>query len=159
MPASPISLAVPPVEMISTPRSFSARAKSTIPRLSKTDTSARSTFSSPRSPGICNAVADLASDMRLQCALVDSDDARVALVQANTTARDQPDRMREELVLCLVQDRQDVLLAPSVGKRYRLLQDDRTRVDPIVHEVDGYSPHLHAVVNLVFDRVGSGKGW
>src|SRR3954463_13559528 len=140
MPASPISLAVPPVEMISTPSSLRARAKSTMPRLSKTDTSARSTFSSPRSACNWTAVELLPSDTGLQHALVYAHEPRAALIHADTSAGDQPDRVRQELVFCLVQDRQDVLLAPSVGKRYRLLQDDRTGVHAVVHEMDGYSP-------------------
>src|SRR5262245_35462805 len=41
MPASASSLAVPPVERISTPRAASARANSTRPRLSLTLSSAR----------------------------------------------------------------------------------------------------------------------
>jgi hypothetical protein len=47
IPASAISLAVPPVETISTPSSASPRAKSAIPRLSETDSSARRTWTSP----------------------------------------------------------------------------------------------------------------
>src|SRR4051794_34816900 len=156
MPASASSVAVPPVEMISTPRSLSARAKSTTPRLSNTDTSARSTFSSPSSVGGCSAAASLPLDI---CALVDQDEPRIALVESDLPACDQADRAGEQLVLCLVQDRQDVLLAASVGKRNRVLQDDRTGVYPVVHEVDRNSPHLYPVGDLVFDRVGSGKGW
>src|SRR5512132_1851179 len=135
MPASASSLAVPPVEMISTPSSLSPRAKSTTPRLSKTDTSARSTLSSPCSPGTWRVAELLPSDMGLQHALVDQHEPRVALVQPDSAAGDQPDRAREQFVLCLMQDRQDFLLAASVGKRYSLLQDDRTGVDSVVHEV------------------------
>ena len=145
--------------MISTPSWFRERAKSTTPRLSKTDTSARSTLSSPSSTEGCSAAEDLPLPIGLQDPLVDQHQARVALVDANPATGDQANRAGEELVLCLVQDRQDVLLAASVRKRDRLLQDDWTGVYPIVHEVDRDAPHLHAVGDLVFNGVGSRKGW
>ena len=50
-PASLSSRAVPPVETISTPSSVRPRAKSTIPRLSETDNSARATCTSPGATG------------------------------------------------------------------------------------------------------------
>ena len=62
-------------------------------------------------------------------------------------------------MLGLVQDRQDVLLAASVRKRNRLLQDDRTGVDSVVDEVHRDAADLHAVRDLVLDRVGSREGW
>src|SRR5579875_3586183 len=59
--AAASSRAVPPVEMISTPSSTSPRAKSTIPVLSDTDSSARSTRTSrPVSAGVdrvCDSIA------------------------------------------------------------------------------------------------------
>ena len=60
MPSSRSSLAVPPVDTISTPSSDSPRAKSTRPRLSDTDSSARRTFTSPGATGSAPPLVSLA---------------------------------------------------------------------------------------------------
>src|SRR3954447_10855095 len=58
MPASVSALAVPPVETISTPSSASPRAKSTMPRLSETDSSARWMRTAPGAIGASGEVSE-----------------------------------------------------------------------------------------------------
>src|SRR5919106_954519 len=105
MPAPFSSAAVPPVEMISTPRSASARAKSTTPRLSNTVSRARSMRSSPAA-GACKALVCV-SAIALQGAFVDTHEAWVFGIHADRTLGDQADCSGQKLVFGAVEDRQD----------------------------------------------------
>src|SRR3954451_22187917 len=62
-PASVSADAVPPVETISTPSSASPRAKSTIPRLSETDSSARWMRTAPGAVGASGEVSEAMAPM------------------------------------------------------------------------------------------------
>src|SRR3954452_490885 len=62
-PASLSAVAVPPVETISTPSSASPRAKSTIPRLSETDSSARWMRTAPGAVGASGEVSEAMAPM------------------------------------------------------------------------------------------------
>src|SRR5918999_431925 len=104
-PASVSSRAVPPVEISSTPRPASPRAKSATPRLSETDSSARRTRTSPG----CVIRAHLTA------AALDHDGA----------ARDRADRPGQELVL---ERAQRLLHRGGIGgvrQLERALGDDR----------------------------------
>src|SRR3712207_2262943 len=133
MPCSASSAAVPPVEMISTPSSASARAKSTTPRLSNTLSSARSMRRSP-AVGVCRALAWGSAIVQHPVLRVHA--AGILRVDADGAQGDQPDGTGEEPVLGLMKNRQDLLIVPSVRKRYCFLQDDGSAVDSLVHEVD-----------------------
>src|SRR5687767_13554575 len=91
MPASASSRAVPPVETISTPSCARPRAKSTSPRLSDTDRSARRTCTSPActTPGAWVSAFAIA---HLHLAPHDLDPA----------GRQQPHDPRQKLVLDLM---------------------------------------------------------
>ncbi len=52
-----------------------------------------------------------------------------------------------------------LLVVPSVRKRYCLLQNDRSGVDSVIHEVDGHTADFHAVSDLILDRMCAGEGW
>src|SRR5687768_2407155 len=157
MPCSASSADVPPVETISTPSSTSWRAKSTTPRLSNTVSSARSMRRSPAA-GACTALV-CGSAIALQGALVHAYEAWVVGIKADRALGDQADCPGQELVFGSVEDRQDLLIVPSVRKRYRFLQDDRSGVDSVVHEVDRHAAHFDAVGDLVLDWVWARKGW
>src|SRR4051794_5110894 len=150
MPSSRSSCAVPPVETISTPSSARPRAKSTRPRLSDTDSSARRTWTSPASvPPV--PLCSVAS------AIVDQYDAGIVGVEPDRPGCDQPHRPRQEPVLDLVDpllDRGDVA---RIRKLEGLLQDDRPAVDALVDEVDGHSPDPHAVLDRLLDRPYAGE--
>src|SRR4051812_16958107 len=62
-PASVSAVAVPPVDTISTPSSLSPRAKSTIPRLSETDSSARWMRTVPGAVGASGEVSEAMGPM------------------------------------------------------------------------------------------------
>ena len=94
MPSDPSSLAVPPVETISTPSSASPRAKSTIPRLSDTDSSARRTFTSPGATGSVPPLVSLA--------IFDPQQTGVSGVGTDPALGDQPDGTWQQPVLQLV---------------------------------------------------------
>src|SRR5688500_4693981 len=157
MPCSASSAAVPPVEMISTPSSASARAKSTTPRLSNTVSKARSMRRSPAA-GACKALVCV-SAIALQGGFVDAHEARVCGVQADRSLGDQADCAGQKLVFRTVEDRQDLLIVPSVGKPYRLLQDDWSGIDSVVYEVDRHTADFDSIGDLVLDGMGPGKGW
>ena len=90
---------MPPVETISTPSSLSPRAKSTIPALSETDSSARFTRTSPgaarSSPTPEPSVKSLAGAMPAAYPAI-TIAALVARVDAQRTAREQPDRLWQQ---------------------------------------------------------------
>ena len=74
--------------------------------------------------------------------LVHVDVARVVGVDAHTAPGEQADRAGEEVVFRAVKGRQDLLFVASVGKRHCLLQDDRSGVHPVVHEMDRHAAHF-----------------
>src|SRR5919197_650533 len=95
MPASPSSRAVPPVDRISMSSSFSPRAKSTSPRLSDTDKSARRMRTSPgwmTSVGLDSVASDISS-------FLNQHPARILWIDPHRPAREEPDRAREQLML------------------------------------------------------------
>src|SRR5215212_1225489 len=155
MPAPSSSRAVPPVETISTSRSASPRANSTRPRLSDTVSSARRTRTSPgwlTSTGPWSVVA-IATPLFL-----DHHVARRLVVDPHPSRGYQPHGTRQQPVLDLVHaflDRGDVTRIRENVER--LLYDDRSRVDPLVDEVDGDAHHLRAVVDGLLDRPDPGE--
>src|SRR5947209_8772260 len=143
MPACSSSAAVPPVETISTPSSRNPRAKSTIPRLSETVSSARRTFTSP---GLVTAAAP-PSVVAIDRLLVDYDTPRRVRIDLHRSRREQPHRTRQQPVLDLVDLSLNLRDVPSIRNNVEgLLQDDRPRVDPLVDEVNGDPHHRHAVL-------------
>src|SRR5919204_4822491 len=148
MPASPSSRAVPPVDRISMSSSFSPRAKSTSPRLSDTDNSARRMRTSPgwmTSVGVDPVVSDI-------CSFLDQHPARILWIDPHRPAREEPDRPREQLVLNRVDRLLDRLKVRRIRKLEGLLQDDRPAVHALVHEVDRYARHTHPVFDRLLDR-------
>src|SRR5829696_4317715 len=138
-PASFSAVAVPPVETSSTPSAASPRAKSTIPVLSETDSTARAIRTSPGcvTPSLPSRPDD--TSRRHQ------DAPRMVRVQPNRVARDQGDRLAQQVVLDGAQR-----LAHLGGLRRereldRALEDDRARVDALVDEVHRHAEDLHAV--------------
>src|SRR6185503_18284146 len=117
MPASASSRAVPPVETISTPSCASPRAKSTSPRLSDTDRSARLTCTSPActTPGASVSASAIAHH-------------HLSPHDLNPARRDQAHGARQQLVLDLVDACLDLPDIAMVRKLEGLLHDDRPRV-------------------------------
>src|SRR5919199_6119023 len=148
--ATPRSLAVPPVETISTPRSARPRAKSTRPRLSETVSSARLTRTSPGAVGSIR----VGSAAR---AILDRHEPGIVGVDVEGARRDQADRPRQQPVLDRVHVLLDLIDVPRIRKLERLLQDDRPAVHPFVDEVDGHTDHLDTVLERPSQRVQSGK--
>src|SRR5947199_154314 len=97
----------PPTSMFSTtsssltPRRAATRAKSTRPRLSKTDRRARSTRTSPGA--VRCIVSERLSGIDLH-SLLDQDQSGVSLVEPDAAARHQADRPWQQLVLGVMQD-------------------------------------------------------
>jgi hypothetical protein len=90
--------------------------------------------------------------------VIDRDLPRVAGVDPNSALRDHADRLRVELVLDRV-NRRLQLLAPDAGWHWHLaLEDDGTRVDSLVDEVDGDAGRLDFGAKRLPDRVEPGKG-
>src|SRR5688572_11970196 len=137
-PASASSRAVPPVETSSIPRSASPRAKSTIPRLSDTESSARRTRTSPG------------------CVIRAHHTA--ATLQNDRAAGDQPDHVAQQVVLERPQRLADLAHVRGPRQLERALRDDRAGVDARVHEVDGDAEDLHAVRECLLDRADAGEG-
>src|SRR5687767_7973672 len=121
--------------MISTPSSARPRAKSTSPRLSDTDRSARRTWTSPAAttPGAWGSACAISYP-------------HLAALHLDGTGRDQPDGARQKLMLDLVDACLDGLDIAMVRKLERFLQDDGAGVDALLHEVDGHAGDPHPVV-------------
>ena len=148
-PAASSADAVPPVEMISTPSSESPCAKSTMPVLSDTESTARRMRTSP---GWVIAPPRDDSQRRDQHA------ARVGRVDADGVARDQAYRLAQQLVLDRAQRVADRGGLGRLGEVERALEDDRAGVDALIDEVDGDTEHLHAVGERLLDRPDAGEG-
>src|SRR3954452_11063781 len=128
-PAPSSSRDVPPVETISTPSSSSPRAKSTIPVLSETDSSARRIRTSPGWVTRGNLS-------------VDEDPPRVRGVPSDTPRGQHPDRLRQQRVLHRLQRATDLRRVRRVRQVDGALEDDRPGVHALVDEVDGDPEHL-----------------
>src|SRR5436190_2375694 len=109
MPCPRSSPAVPPVETISTPSSVSPRAKSTRPRLSETESSARRTRTSP------GAVTP-APSCSVASVILDQHDARIVGIQPDRPRRNQPYGLRQEPVLDPVDPLLDLPDVARIGK-------------------------------------------
>src|SRR5437764_1292649 len=163
-PASARAVAVPPVEMISTPSSFKPRANSTMPVLLDTDSNARATRTSgtratrtsPRAISVW--VSRSVPDSIAPTLPLDHDAARILLVDPKRPRSDQPDRLWQQLVLDRLQPFPHLLHAPGVRQIHGSLQDHRPGVDPFIHEVDRDAEDLDAVIERLLDRAQPGKG-
>src|SRR5919202_2268542 len=149
MPSAASSCAVPPVETISTPSSASPRAKSMIPRLSETLSSARRTRTSPGAV-VCGDPAGSVVDTD---APLDHDAPAIRSLEPHRAAGDELDRPGQQPVL----DRVNLVLDLGDGRRIRkpegLLKDDRAGVGVLVHEVDRDPGHPDAVLHRALDRM------
>src|SRR3954451_16190665 len=147
-PAPSSSRAVPPVETISTPSSARPRANSMSPRLSETVSRALRTRTSPgcvTSTGPWSVVAIAAS--------LDDHVTRRIRIDAHLPGCDQAHGSRQQPMLDLVHSFLDRCDVARIRKNVEgFLQDDRARVDVLLHEVDGHAHHLHAVVESLLDR-------
>src|SRR4051794_455334 len=115
MPASASAPAVPPVDTSSTPSSASPLAKSTMPVLSETDNSARRTWTSPGAVSGSVWAISVPTVMRARGYLRLRQHApRVGRVDPHRPARDQADRLRQQLVLDGVEPLEDVLARARV---------------------------------------------
>src|SRR5919198_473092 len=154
MPASSSSRAVPPVDRSSTPSSVSPRAKSTSPRLSDTVRRARRMRTSPgwmTSAGLDSVASDIDS-------LLDQNPARIRRIDPNRPPCEKPHGAWQQLVLDRVNPFLDRLDFRRIGKLERLLQDDRPRVDALVHEVDGHPCDANPVLERPLDRAEAPEG-
>src|SRR3954471_9689047 len=153
-PAPSSSLAVPPVDTISTPSSARPRANSTSPRLSETVSSARRTRTSPGS-----TTSSASGSVVATFHLLDDHMPRRRRVDPDRAGGEQLHSTRQQTVLDLVNpilDRGDV---PRIRiNREGLLQDDRPRVDALVDEVHSHPHLLDAVVERLLDRMQAGEG-
>src|SRR5436305_3302027 len=149
-PASRSADAVPPVERISTPRPARPRAKSAIPVLSETETSARRTLIAPSST-VSDRVSAAAS-------VIDHDPARVVGVDPNPARRDHADRLRVELVLGGVNCQLECRAVAIGGNLDLALQDYWSGIDPLVDEVDADAGDVGARVERLANRIESGEG-
>src|SRR4051794_9101279 len=125
--------AVPPVEMSSTSSDARPRAKSWIPVLFETESSARLTRTSPG--------CTMASIRRGRYL----DPAGVRGVEPDGPAGDAADGLRQQVVLDRPQRVADLLRVRRVRQLHGALEDDRPGVHALVHEVDRDPEHLHAV--------------
>src|ERR671919_805259 len=132
MPSAASWPAVPPVETISTSSSARPRAKSTSARLSETLNSARRMRTSP---GAVTSVPRGSID------IVDQHDARIGSIDAHAPRGDQAHGTRQQPVLHVVQTLLDLGDGRRIRKLQRLLKDDRTIVQVLVHVVDGDPGH------------------
>ena len=82
---------------------------------------------------------------------------RGARVEPNRPARDQPDRLRQQLVLDRVQALEHVVGVARIRQLDGPLQDHRPAVDALVDEVDGDAEHLDPVVDRLLDRLQARK--
>src|SRR4051794_7290758 len=147
-PPSESARAVPPVEISSTPSSARPRAKSTTPRLSETEMSARRTLTSP---GAIGSVA-------VRSAIVGNiDPARMLGIAADGTRRNRPHRLGQQLVLDRAQRGMNRRRIARVRQLDRALEDDRPRVDALVDEVDGDPEDLHPVRKRLLNHVDARK--
>src|SRR5437588_430985 len=135
IPASESSRAVPPVEIISIPRSARPRANSTIPVLSDTDSRARATCTSPGETVAWRATSSVPCCMYPPTLPLDDDAARVGRVKAHRILRDQPHRLGQQLVLDRVQLAQHVGRLAGRRQLDRPLENHRSGVDAPVDEV------------------------
>src|SRR4051812_37977484 len=149
MPSAASSLAVPPVETISTPSSVRPRAKSTRPRLSEVVRRARRTATSP------GAVDCIAPSVAL--AILDPHDAGILGVDPDPSGGYQPHRAGQQPVLDLVYPLLDLGDVARIRKLERLLQDDRPAVHGLLDVVDGNSHDLDPVVEGLLDGTDPGK--
>src|SRR5215213_625559 len=151
MPSSSSSLAVPPVETISTPSSASPRAKSTSPRLSETDRSALRTLTSPGATGSTPPLVSLA--------ILDPQQPGVVGVGMHSSLSDQLDGTRQQPVLHLVDSLLDLSDPARIGnEREGLLQDDGSTVHPLVDEMDRDPHDLDAVGQRLLDGANAREG-
>src|SRR5919106_505904 len=116
MPSAASSLAVPPVETISTSSSARPRAKSVSARLSETLSSARRMRTSPG--------------------------AVTSVPRGSIDIVDQAHGTRQQPVLHAVQTLLDLGDGRRIRKLQRLLKDDRAAVQVLVDEVNRHSRHL-----------------
>src|SRR3954453_20285810 len=124
-PVSCSAAAVPPVETSSTPSDASPRAKSWMPVLLETDSSARCTRTSPG----CT-IASIGRGRYL-------DPAGVGGIEPDGAAGDVSDRDGEGLVLERALGIGLLLRIRGVGQLDGALEDDRPGVHALVDEVDG----------------------
>src|SRR4051794_11970275 len=139
-PAASSAAAVPPVEMSSTPSDASPRAKSWMPVLSETDSSARPTRTSPG----CT-IASIGRGRYL-------DAAGGGGIEPDGAAGDVPDGGGEEVVLERSKGIAYLLRVRGMGQLDGALEDDRPGVHAVVDEVDGDAEHLHAVGQRLLHR-------
>src|SRR5262249_61740432 len=78
---------------------------------------------------------------------VDVDEAWILLVDPDPARRDQADRLGEQSVLGRVNRLLGLVPIAARSNWHRPLHDDRPRVHPFVHEVDGQPSDLRAVVD------------
>ena len=78
-------------------------------------------------------------------------------IKPHGAPRDQPDRLREKLVLDGVQALEHGVGVGRVRDLDRSLQDDRPGIDAVINEMDGDAEHLDAVVDRLLDRGEPGK--
>ena len=85
-------------------------------------------------------------------------DAHAALVHGQGAGCEQEDGLGEEALLHEVQTGEEPLLVIVRPDVDRLLEDDRTAVEVLVHEVHGDAGRPHAVGERVADRMRAGEG-
>ena len=144
---------MPPVETSSTPRSTSPRAKSAIPVLSETDSTARAIRTSPGwvTPSLHRRGRYVTAPPATRRGCPGSS------VTAPRAISD--DRLAQQVVLERAQRvAHGSAASVGAGQLDRPLGDDPARVDALVDEVDGDTEHLHAVVERLLDRADAGEG-
>ena len=145
-PASRSAVAVPPVETSSTPRSASPRAKSTIPVLSETDSSARWMRTSP---GWVTGRRPYRSTTTARAGAPGPATRRRARSDAppRTAARARAGAALADLVGVV-----------ASGSSTAALGDDRAGVDALVDEVHGDAEDLDPVGERLLDRADAREG-
>ena len=83
---------------------------------------------------------------------------RMAGLQADRPARDEPHRLGQQLVLQRAQGRAHLVGVARAGELERALEDDRAAVDALVDEVHGDPEDLHPVLQRILDRPDPGEG-
>src|SRR3954466_9372458 len=142
-PPSESARAVPPVETSSTPSSARPRAKSTTPRLSETEISARRTLTSP------GAVGSVAVRSAIEGNI---DPAGIFGIDTDGARGERPHSPRQQLMLDGLQGRVDRGGVGGIRQLDRALEDDRPRVDALVDEVHSHAEHLDPVGERLLDR-------
>ena len=89
----------------------------------------------------------------------DPHDPGFLIVEGNASGGDQPNRLRQQLVLNGVNRLLQLVAVTRRGHRDSALQQHRSGVDALVDEVDGDPSDPDSVIERLADRIEPGERW